>query len=1696
MKLKKVLLASFLGSLFFTHHSHAADITWSGATDTNWNVNTNWVGNALPVSNDTVIFGAPGVGGLTLNNNRTSAAFTLNGFLFTDAAGAYVIGDGTNTANAGSTFVLGAPAATAFYGASVTNASRNTQTIHTPFSMTGTRVFTGLGDIVITGNISGTGGALTKTGSNTLTLSGTNTQTGTTNINLGVLRLDSTNAIPGGIGASGGLGNINFNNGIIGLGAGDFFRPLGSGASAVQFSTTSNGGWAAFGANRIVNLGGASASVVWVTNTTGLSNRTLILSHPTATHALDFQNPLDLTNGGRTIQVDDGAATIDGILSGNLTGVSGGNLTKNGGGTLALTGGANNYAGTTTINAGTVLVNGTKSGSGTLTVNIGAALGGTGSITGATTVSAGGRINLINGSVGNLNFTNNITFSGTSASPNLLNFDLGNGSAGTDKIITAGAHNAASSNGSLVFLNQLSGTPLTPGTYPLIQGGAASNMTGYTLATARAGRNIYTNLVPNGNNLDVDVAEGDAGPAVPFLYWRGEVAGDWDSNSEWYVDAAGDTPAAEIPGYSSNVRFATANADILATNLFQDFEINSLTTDAGLAAPITIGTRMLTIGATADNGNTLGNGITVNNESGTTISSRVGLGNSQTWTVGTDATLTVSGAIYDFGAGHSLTKAGPGTLNLSGVNAFAGPLTISGGTLAITGSGQLNNGTYTKNLVNNGTFTYNSSAAQTFQGIISGSGSLVKSGSSTLTILNSGTFTGDATINNGTLSLGSANLVNPLGTGTTTVNTGGTYALSATLLSAPLVLNGGTITAGNSFTSSINSAVTLNAVSTLNITGNLTINGNISGTGGLTKTGSAFIFLNGTNDYSGPTTIGANGGGLTIKSSLYGNDTAKWIPANITVNSGGALVLNVGGTGEFTIAQAGLMFAQLGGEVNNNGLRAGSTFGVDLRNTSGTFSISDNLADTTGTGGGSVSFRIVGNGITAGAVVELTGENTYSGQTIVDRSGAVRVSSLNSVNGGNPPLANSSLGRPTTIANGTIQLGTSATFQGASLIYTGTGETTDRVLSMGGGGNEFYRLEQAGSGLLKFTSNMAMTDTRGPKSITLQGSTSGTAEMAGVIPNATSSTLTTSVTKAGSGTWTLSAANTFVGLTTVTGGTLVLANANALNGGIGATGGLGALTLNGGVIGLAAGDFQRPLAAANTIGACTFSGAGGWAAYGADRSVNLGGASAAINWGAAGTGLNGQTLILGSVTATHTVNFQNPLTLSGNRTVRVDNGAAAIDGILSGALVGNILTKSGEGTLLLIGTADNNSMVLNASAGVVILGKTPIGGAHAVAGISNIATGATVQLAGTGGNQIFNGGFNVAFGLVNMSGGTLDLNGLNEAVDLVTGTGSVTNSVAATTSTLTVGSANGSGSFGGVISNGAGVLALTKTGTGTVTLTGLNTYSGNTVVSSGTLALADDAQLRFVLGATSGSNNSITGAGTVTLEGDFVIDTTAADALSSGTWTLENVDTLTGAYGANFTVVGFTPAAGDTWTKNIGGGKTYTFDETTGILTLTSSGTPYDTWASAKGLTIANNAKNLDPDNDGKNNLYEFAFDGDPLSGVNDGKVVGKVATVGGNQVLTLTLPVRGTAPAPTFSLDSGDRVSVVVDGIIYRIEADEVLATFADTITEVTGPDATAIQSGLPTLSSGWSYRTFRAPGTTTSTGKAFIRASVTTNP
>ncbi|MGH8047856.1 MAG: beta strand repeat-containing protein, partial [Chthoniobacterales bacterium] len=212
---------------------------------------------------------------------------------------------------------------------------------------------------------------------------------------------------------------------------------------------------------------------------------------------------------------------------------------------------------------------------------------------------------------------------------------------------------------------------------------------------------------------------------------------------------------------------------------------------------------------------------------------------------------------------------------------------------------------------------------------------------------------------------------------------------------------------------------------------------------------------------------------------------------------------------------------------------------------------------------------------------------------------------------------------------------------------------------------------------------------------------------------------------------------------------------------------------------------------------------------------------------------------------------------TGARTVQLGSGTLTVGAsntttTYSGTVNSGTLAKTGSGAFTLAGNADNFNLTASVSAGTLVLGKFSNANVHAVGLGLTINSGGTAQLGGTGEDQIFTW-TSVALN----SGGTFDMNGHNEGFDNLTGSGTVT-TTAATTSTLTLGENNGTATFGGVILNGSGTLAIVKTGTGTLTLTGNNTYSGGTTISGGG---------NLVIG-----HNNALGSGSVTIASGSTLD--------------------------------------------------------------------------------------------------------------------------------------------------------------------------------------------------------------------------------
>lgn len=633
-----------------------------------------------------------------------------------------------------------------------------------------------------------------------------------------------------------------------------------------------------------------------------------------------------------------------------------------------------------------------------------------------------------------------------------------------------------------------------------------------------------------------------------------------------------------------------------------------------------------------------------------------------------------------------------------------------------------------------------------------------------------------------------ANLVGSNGTGTVTLQAANTYTGPTTInLGHSLIItNGGAL-------GSTASGTTINAGGNLSFSGNitiaepLTINGNASGQT-ISNISNALVNISGNNTITSDITIASLASGNARVSSTAGTLS---LPVNISY--GGATTTS------------GLVFAGAG-TITSSGVISGSM-----------------AVFTTNTG-----------------TVTISGANTYTGaNNFQNGTGTYSVSSIGSVGS-----ASSGLGAQATAALATLQFGTT-TLAGA-LAYNGTGETTNRVINLAGttGG---ATLTQSGSiGLLKFTSNLTATGA-GIKTLTLQGSTVGTGELAGVIPD-NSTTNTTSVTKAGSGTWTLSAANTFTGKTTINGGTLAINTLNSVSGGASSLG--NPTTAANGTIAVGT---STTAATLSYIGASSTS----------NRVINLAGTTGGATLDMSGTG-------------TFTLTSALTATGAGDKTLTLTGGTTGI-GVINGAIVDNsstnttAVTKSGSGTWILGGT---NSYT----------GATTIsGGLLRINGSTNAASAVTINTGGSalGGTGTVNGAVTAA------AGGSLDLR------DTTVGTLNL-----ASTLTLSGSAANPNNLFFDLGSSTGDKIAVTgavTAGTANGALITLNPLTGSSIadgtvftlitagaastVGSFALATTQSGGHTYTLNATPGTGNIVQ----VTVNN--AITSTVASAVWGGTAT-------------------------------------------------------------------------------------------------------------------------------------------------------------------------------------------------------------------
>ncbi len=461
-------------------------------------------------------------------------------------------------------------------------------------------------------------------------------------------------------------------------------------------------------------------------------------------------------------------------------------------------------------------------------------------------------------------------------------------------------------------------------------------------------------------------------------------------------------------------------------------------------------------------------------------------------------TLQVSG---DISIGSGTNTAALGSVTLTG----------SGQTIAITGStakvtGDLNIGANSNNLE----FSTSNSGGVELNMNVTGSGNI---NATSLTAPpnyqvvwggNNSGWTGDLFINSGSVRIEAANAISAANA--VYFTDVGPHATRLAIAASAVTVGG---LQGNAGTI-MRYYTTPTGVLTIDTGGSSYSFGGdiIPGTGPLaiTKTGAGAQTLSGNNTFNSTATI--NGGTLRIS----GSGTLGSTTAPLTMSGG---TLDLGGTSQ-TKANVSITAAASSGNTIENGSLTATNYAASL--STGNAIITANLL-------GPVNLTKSGAG-----TLTLSGANTYSGITAIG-GGAISVNTVNSVT--TPaPAGSSSLGVPSSAANGTIAIGNGN--QAGTLIYTGAAnETSDRVINLAGstGG---ATIDQSGTGELKFTSNVTATG-NGVKTLTLQGSTVGTGEIAGVIPN---STAITALNKAGTGSWILSGNNTYNGASTVNGGTL------------------------------------------------------------------------------------------------------------------------------------------------------------------------------------------------------------------------------------------------------------------------------------------------------------------------------------------------------------------------------------------------------------------------------------------------------------------------------------------------------------------------------------------------------------------------------
>lgn len=684
------------------------------------------------------------------------------------------------------------------------------------------------------------------------------------------------------------------------------------------------------------------------------------------------------------IDVDAGAAKV---VSDNLGGSI--DLIKGGAGTLTLTG-SNSYTGSTKVQAGSLYVDGDQSAAkGDTSVASGATLGGKGIVGGNVTVADGARLAPgSNAAVGTLRINGNLALSSGST----LAYDFaapGGGNSHNDFIDIGGN---LTLDGTL-DLAVASGGLAMPGVYRLLNYSGA--LVDHGLDTSN-GLLVQTGVAHQVNLVNTQ--------GMRFTFWDGNAGPQNDhavngGNGTWQADGADAMSNWTDANGAVNTAFGSGS--------FAVFEgtPGAVTVDGSKGDVTVSGMQFASDGYVVQ-----GDTIHLTESAVDSAHSVIRVGDGTPAEYGYKATIN-----NELAGSAGLVKAGAGTLVLGGTNTYTGGTTINGGMLQIGNGGT--SGSVIGNVSNGGTLAFNRSDDVRFNGIVSGSGGLLKAGAGTLLLTANNTYAGGTTVSDGILQIGDGGTTgwiagdivnnkyvrfargddvvfggNITGTGALLKDGTGTLILTGNITedatntaNKPTTITEGTLQIGNGGTTgSITGDITNNASLLFNRSDAIVFDGRVYGTGTLTQAGTGKLTL---ANYGSFRAVTIDRGTLQLGSGNGNPNGNYWGLGNVTNN--GSLVIDAGNSPGTAWVMSGVISG------TGNLIKEGPDkviLGADNTYTGGTLIAGGTLQLGDNSNAGWVAGNITNNGT---LLVYRTDDVTFNG--VMTGTGVLRTSGYNTL---------------------------------------------------------------------------------------------------------------------------------------------------------------------------------------------------------------------------------------------------------------------------------------------------------------------------------------------------------------------------------------------------------------------------------------------------------------------------------------------------------------------------------------------------------------------------------------------------------------------------------------------------------------------------------------------------------------------------